>query len=428
LEFGPDGRLYVAQVDGGLEAYTLTRSGPNAYAVSATEHIGLIAQIPNHDDDGTPDPGVTGRQVTGLLATGSATNPVLYVSSADPRGSFGGNAPTTDTNSGMVSRLTWTGTAWQQQDLVRGLPRSREDHGPNGLALDPATNTLYLAQGGHTNAGAPSRDFSYLREYAYSAAILAIDLSAIGAGPYDLPTLLDDRHPALSGPFGGDAGRHQAKVVPGSPVRIYAPGFRNPYDVVITRAGKLFAIDNGADAGFGGPPLGAGPGGTCTNAVNEGGTHKADSVHLVSGPGYYGGHPNPTRGNTANTFNRNLPQSPVPAANPIECDPRGPGHNGSLTTLPGSSNGFAEYTASNFGGRLRGDLVAANFYGNLYRIHLTATGDGVVKVTTLVANLGLAPLDVATQGDGGAFPGTVWVADFVKGTISVFEPSDYTGP
>ena len=422
LEFGPDGRLYVAQLSGTLKAYTIARSGPNAYAVTATEDIPLIGQIPNHDDDGAPNPSVTTRQVTGLLATGTAAHPVLYVTSSDPRGAFGGSATNTDTNSGVVSRLTWTGSAWQRLDLVRGLPRSEEDHAANGLALDKATNTLYLAQGGNTNDGAPSRDFSDLREYAYSGAILKIDLTAIGNSTYDLPTLSDSRHPGLTGPFGGDRGRHQAKLVPGSPAQVYAPGFRNPYDVVLTRAGKLFTIDNGHDAGFGGPPVGAGPGGTCTNAVNEGGTHDDDSVQLITGPGYYGGHANPTRGNTANTFD-NPPQSPVLAADPIECQPRGPKHNGSLTTLPASSDGFAEYKASNFGGQLAGSLIVANFYGDVYRVQLNGTGDGVVGTQVLFANAGTTPLDVATQGDGGAFPGTIWVADFGAGTVVVFEPN-----
>ena len=57
------------------------------------------------------------------------------------------------------------------QDLVRGLPRSEENHASNGLALDPVNNKLYIAQGGNTNMGAPSNNFALLPEYALSAAI-----------------------------------------------------------------------------------------------------------------------------------------------------------------------------------------------------------------------------------------------------------------
>ena len=63
-------------------------------------------------------------------------------------------------------------------------------------------------------------------------------------------------------------------------------------------------------------------GATCRSLTATGGTlHERDrtsraprtatALHLVTGPGYYGGHPNPTRGNTTNTFNAPDPQSPV---------------------------------------------------------------------------------------------------------------------
>src|ERR671912_1198366 len=43
LQFGPDGRLYVAQQDGTIKAYTIQRTGANAYSVTNTETINLIA-------------------------------------------------------------------------------------------------------------------------------------------------------------------------------------------------------------------------------------------------------------------------------------------------------------------------------------------------------------------------------------------------
>src|SRR6185436_5489872 len=113
-----------------------------------------------------------------------------------------------------------------------GLPRSEENHSSNGLALDPATNTLYIAQGGHTNMGAPSHNFAMLPEYALSAAILSVNLNAIGNTTYDLPTLDDETRPGVNDsndPFGGNDGKNQAKLVPGGPVQVYSSGFRNPY-------------------------------------------------------------------------------------------------------------------------------------------------------------------------------------------------------
>ena len=426
--FGPDGRLYVADLSGLIRAYTVTRDAANTYRVTATETIPLVRQIPNHDDDGTLDPNITSRLMTGMLVTGTAANPVIYATSSDPRIGAGttGGILNPDTNSGVVSRLTRSGSTWTRTDLVRGLPRSLENHATNTMVLDPATNTLFVAQGGNTNMGAPSTNFAFLPEYAYSGAILSVDLAAIGNTTYDLPTLVDEDHPTLVGPFGGDFGKHQAKLTPSSPVQIYAPGFRNPFSMVKTRLGKFYAIDNGPNGGWGAPPVGAGPGGACTNEVNEPGTDDRDSLHLVSGPGYYGGHANPTRGNTANTFNTSNPQSPVPAANPIECIPKDSSTNGSIATFDSGTTGMAEYTASNFDGQMSGDLIVGSYYGSVFRAHLDTMGN-VIRTEVLFSNVAARPLDVAVQGDTGAMPGTIWVPDYTTGAITVFEPNDFGG-
>src|SRR5438876_8438309 len=76
LQFGSDGRLYVSQYDGTIHAYDVVRNGANDYAVTSAETITAIREIGNHGDDGTPDPDVTGRLVTGLLVVGTAARPV----------------------------------------------------------------------------------------------------------------------------------------------------------------------------------------------------------------------------------------------------------------------------------------------------------------------------------------------------------------
>jgi hypothetical protein len=427
--FGPDGRLYVAQFDGLIKVYTVARNATNAYVVTATETIDLIQRIPNHDDDGTLNPAVTTRMITGLLLAGSAAMPVIYVASSDSRVGGGPDATETnlDTNSGIVSQLTWSGTAWLKRDVVRGLPRSEENHATNTLVLDQATNTLYVAQGGNTNMGAPSHNFNFLPEYAYSAAILKVDLNTIGTSTYDLPTLVDEDHPTLTGPFGGNGGKRQARVTPSSPVQVYAPGFRNPFALVKARSGNLYAVDNGSNAGWGNVPVNAGAGGTCTNAVNEPGSDQADSLHRIIGPGYYGGHANPTRGNRANTFNQTNPQSPVPVANAVECDPRGPSANGSIIGFTTATTGMAEYRAGNFANQMNGDLLVASFYGGLSRVELNAAGTAVTATNVLFSNVGTHPIDVATMGDTDAFPGTIWIPDLADGSIVVVEPDDYGG-
>jgi glucose/arabinose dehydrogenase len=363
------------------------------------------------------------RLVTGMLVTGTPSRPVLYVSSSDPRIGAGlsGKDRDIDTNSGVISRLTWTGSEWKRVDLVRGLPRSEEDHATNGLALDPVTQTLYVAQGSNTNAGAPSEKLGNLPEYALSAAVLRIDLRRIGESTYDLPTLRGD-----DDPFGGAGGRNQARLVSGGPVQVHAPGFRNSYDIVLTSKGRLYTSQNGGAAEWGDPPANEGPNGQCTNEPREPGHYDEDSLHLVL-PGEYYGHPNPTRGNRANTFDG---RSPVERANPLECDYRRPKDRDPVVLFPTSTNGLAEYTASSFGGAMKGDLLAASFDTNVYRLVLNPRGDRAVK-RPLIS--GSAPLDVTAQGDRDPFPGTIWVANyngFVQPTsrpnLFVFEPNDGT--
>jgi len=430
VQFGPDGRLYVTEQNGLLRAYDIVRNGPDDYQVTASEEITLIQEIVNRNDDGTLNPAVTGRLVTGILVVGTPTNPVIYVASSDPRigGGPAGTDLNLDTNSGILSRLTWNGASWDKLDLVRGLPRSEENHGPNGIQLDEATNTLYLASAGNTNSGAPSNNFALLPEYALSAAILSIDLTAIGETTYDLPTLDDEDQPGIdvTDPFGGNNGKNQALLVPGGPVQVFASGFRNAYDLVLTSNGRFYAVDNGPNAGWGDVPIGEGPEGNATNEVNEPGLTYGDGLHFITGAGYYGGHPNPTRSNPANTFNPTNPQSPVSVANPIESDFLIPGvEDASLIVFGNSTNGIVEYTSSAFGGALQGDLLVASFDNTIKRITLNAAGDQVVSSENLFSNVGFRPLDVTTGT--GSFDGSIWVVDVALGTVYVFEPSVTSG-
>ena len=433
LDFGPDGRLYVAQQDGLIKAYTIVRLGPNNYIVTDTEDIDIVQQIPNHDDDGTFNATVTTRQVLGVHLSGDSLNPIMWVSSSDPRIGAGvlGVDLNLDTNSGVISKVYKDSTgAWVREDWVRGLPRSEENHASNGIELDEVNNILYLAQGGNTNAGTRSNNFAGAPEYAYSAAILAIYLDSISSFPYDLPTLDDEDRFGVNDfndPFGGNNGKNQAILEVDGPVQVYAGGFRNPYDVIITENGRMYTWDNGANAGWGDFPL------SCADTTREGGLTYQDGLHFVSGEGYYGGHPNVIRGDRNNTFNPTNPQSPVPAAleNPEECLWLEPGVDDSTIVLhPASSNGLAEYTATNFDSAITGYLLCATFDGKIVQVELNEEGNalGGSGKQTFAGGFGAIPLDVIAVGDDGPFPGTVWTANiFATFPINVFEPNDYGG-
>jgi len=356
LQFGPDGRLYVAQQDATIYVYTIERvvdnDGNVSYNVLATETISIVKnQTPNHNDDGSVN-STQARQMTGLLVAGTAENVVLYVTSSDSRISVG-NDSGLDTNSGIISQLTWNGSEWEKIDLVRGLPRCEENHAINGLDLDPNTNKLYVQMGGNTNKGAPGNNFSGTPEYFFAGALLRVDLNQLDAMPvytdlrtntafkYDLPTLNDPTrtnidntspdfpyapgHPMYNAsidpgdPFGGNNGLNQAIPEAGGPVEIFVPGFRNAYDVVLTDDGRIYTSDNGPNGGWGGMPLIYTADGTLkgnqsnsvayepengdyiTNEFNENGSKgHGDPLHFVGTtsdlPGtYYGGHPVPIR-------------------------------------------------------------------------------------------------------------------------------------
>jgi len=442
LDFGPDGRLYVSQQNGEIEAFELTRNGENDYEVTDTEEITAVQDVPNHDDDGSYNPNVNNRQVTGLTVEGTESTPVIYVTSSDPRIGAGGSHTDSglDTNSGVVSRLTQTDTGWDHDMLVRGLPRSEENHATNGIQYDPEENVLYVAQGGHTNKGAPSDNFALTPEYALSAAILSIDLDQIDGMTekdaantdasylYDLPTRSPEST-QTGGPFGGLDGENMANWTAGSPVDVYSPGFRNPYDVALSEDGELYATDNSANPGWGGIVVDEGPQGVCTNAQNEQDEFSAAGVYHIEGEDYYGGHPNPTRGNPDSEFGDAVADG---LHDPVNCDFIAPTNSSSpsqaLETYGPTPQGMDVYPASNFGGAMKGDLLLAMWNsGDVERVELNADGTEAVSSEPIFENIGSNPLDVHAQGDAGPFPGTVWAATYGSNDVTVFEPNDYDG-
>lgn len=530
LAFGPDGRLYVLQIDGTIDVFEIERRGPDDYAVIGAEEIVSVRNHPNHDDDGSSNASI-GREATGLAVGGTASNPVLYASSSDSRVGGPSGDKDLDTNSGVITRLAWQGVDrddpsgfWEGVDLVRGLPRSEENHATNGIEIASIGGRDYLlvAQGGHTNAGSPSTNFAWSTEYALAAALLAVDLTTLESMPvssdggrdfvYDLPTLDDPTRANANGiedpdapgydgvdlldPWGGNDGLNQAVIVPGGPVQIFSPGYRNAYDLVLTESGAVYVTDNGANGGWGGYPDGEGLAGNATNAYRPGepGSNGADPVygdpqvnnqdHLsrvtddvesyVFGS-FYGGHPAPVRANPAGAglFTRgshssdpgdsngngytddwfrtvpydpsaggeagdpsralpaDWPPVPIASANPVEGDFRNPGGanpdgpvDDILGTWGNNSNGIDEYTASNFGGAMQGDLIAGRSGGRLHRVQLNPDGSLDTLSQDWISNLGGNPLGITANGDADPFPGTIWVATF-NADIVVLEPQDF---
>jgi hypothetical protein len=516
LNFGPDGRLYVVEYTGAIKILTIERLGPLTYNVIDNEVLDGILTIQDYNDDGTVS-NASARETIGIAVGGTAVNPVFYISSSDIRigaGSGGGNGDVgLDTNSGIITRFSFNGTSWDVVDIVRGLPRSEENHATNGLELATinGTNYLVVAQGGHTNGGSPSINFVLTCEYALSGAVLAIDLDMLDTMPtlddngrsyiYDIPTLDDPTRPNVDGitdpdtpgytgediydPFGGNDGLNMAIVVPGGPVQILSPGYRNAYDLVVTENGALYVSDNGANQGWGGFPANEG-GGSVTNAYinpQPGDTgadsdgefiNNADHLQLVTTDletytfnSFYGGHPNPVRANplsaglytdnssslgafgppiwrtqvydpdgttpgSTTNANEGLPSNwpPVQIANSVEGDWSGPGipnpegpDDNPVVIWGTNTNSIDEYTATNFDSALQGNLLAGHSGGNIRRVILSADGASGTLEPTFFSGIGGNVLGLTCNSDTDIFPGTVWAGAF-NGIITVFEPQD----
>ncbi len=106
-----------------------------------------------------------------------------------------------------------------------------------------------------------------------------------------------------------------------------------------------------------------------------------------------------------------------------------------MLTFTSSTNGLTEYTASNFGGSLKGSLLSASYDGYIDKIGLTSDGSDVTNSRSSVnklnqdahfaSNFGTQPLDIIAQGDNDVFPGTVWVTLYGSKAIAIFEPQDF---
>lgn len=318
LVWGPDGRLYITEVDGDVKVLTVAFGDSNLaddddtaqFFVTESTTVELIkGAVQNHDDDGIEN-NSGNRQVTGIdvtqqyddtgnLMTLPDGTPMvtMYVTSSDNRIGAGGDGDDAniDTNSGVITMMTQTGPdSWTAIDIVRGLPRSEENHATNGLeviqefAPDGVTllsERMIVANGGNANTGAPSNNFAGQQEQPLSAAILEVDLTMLKGMPvldddgrayvYDIPTLNDPARTDVgdddvNDPFGGNDGRNSAKLLDDGPVSIYSPGYRNAYDVEVTDDGRVWTYDNGANNSWGGRPIGeAGDNGGATDNAQD---------------------------------------------------------------------------------------------------------------------------------------------------------------
>lgn len=364
LAFGPDGRLYVAQLNGQIWALTLSGGAIAEVDIIAPKEVlqDVLGIAFNPNDAPAP-------------ITLYASHTALFAKDGEPY-------------AGTISKLV--GPDFERLDIVTGLPVSTVEHGTNGIAFD-ASGALYIAQGGTTNAGIPSERHSR-PETPVSSAILIAELqdpSFDGAILYNPPGEVSSTVDWA----GGD-------------VRVFASGFRNPYDLVVHSNGMMYATDNGPNVPDGARSL------SCDSEGDD--PFGEDELNLVIEGGYYG-HPNRNRGRTDQR------QCTYRAAADSSTESSAP-----IATLgfSNSANGLAEYVSDAFGGRMRGDLIYVEWArGRIWRVVLSDDGTGVLAISQLVQETLDMPLDVVVAADG-----TVFVAEMDGDRITFFAPVESGSP
>ncbi|AFZ68639.1 NPCBM/NEW2 domain-containing protein [Deinococcus peraridilitoris] len=313
---------------------------------------------------------------------------------------------------GKISRLrvdtgvTFAGTL---EDYVVGLPRSIKDHMSNSLAFGP-DGKLYLTQGSMSAAG--DADGYWVRaEHLLSGAVLQIDARRTANLPIDVQTEDYEGTPGTYNP-----------LAEGAPVKVFASGVRNAYDLVWHTNGFLYLPTNGTAAGGNAP---ASPDGSVPALTGV--PTQPDFLYKTKTAGAYFGHPNPRLGHyvlnggnptSAQDVAEVVTQSPYqgyPVGVRPDSNYRAPSWTFGFNRSP---NGAIEYRSNTFGGALKNRLLVVEYANGNNILALTVNAEGNVsrsETIGIASDTALVnPLDLAEDGRNG----NLYVAELVNPTSS----------
>lgn len=403
VEIGPDGKLYASTVDGLIQRWTIGADGK----LSSRQTITTI-----QDANGGQ------RLVSGFAFDPASTssNPIIWVN----------NSQYAFTNAsdwtGKLSKL-WGSDLQNYQDVITGLPRAARDHLNNQPVFGP-DGKLYFAQGSSSAMGAPDNAWGLRAEHLLTAAVLQLDLTKL---PGTLP--LDVQTEGVASPYDPFASN--------APLKIYATGTRNTYDLLFHSNGHLYAPTNGSAANGATPASPSNPFssnridqpiyGNYTGPVVPGIAQNTQTEHdwlfNVDYRGYYG-HPNPSRyewvlngGNpTSGVDPYQVPQYPV--GTQPDRNYRGVAFDFGQNYSP---NGVIEYTGGAFGGALTGKILIARYSGGDDIIMLTPDANGnIVAAETGIAGFKgfVDPLDLVED----PVTGNIYVAEYGGQKLTLLKP------
>lgn len=394
LKFGPDGKLYTTTIDGKIIRYNVNSDG----TLGAGQTINTII-----NREGGP------RMVLSIdfHPSSTASNLIAYVSHGQYAGLPG--IPLADNFTGKITRLSGANLE-TASDTVTGLPRSVKDH-QNYQAVFGPDGKLYVNVSSMSAMGAPDNAWGLKSEVLMSAAILQVDVAAIGTGSVNVRT---EGVTTPYNPFATNA-----------PVKIYARGLRSAYDILFHSNGSMYSATNGSAAG-GNTPAKPGVSGTALTNVST----QNDYLFRILQNGYYG-HPNPLRseyilqaGNPTSGFDPGeIEATPErPAAYPVGTQPestyRGFVYNFGKNYSP---NGMIEYKGNAFNGVLNGKILVVRYSGGDDILVLEPGSNGTIAG----AKSGYAgftgfidPLDIAQHPTNGF----LYVAEYGGQRITLLRP------
>ncbi|MBT2595494.1 choice-of-anchor D domain-containing protein [Arthrobacter sp. ISL-72] len=400
MAFGPDGKMYASTIGQGIFRFTVAADG----TLSNMEDLGHA-----------------GRAIIGLVfdKASTATDPKVWITST--------TANTFNETGKWVSGISLLSGARLQNEaqIFSHLPRSQADHLTNSMTYGP-DGRLYFMQGSNQAAGDLDNSWGQRGETLLTAATLVFDPAdpavqqAVSTGvPIDVQT--------------GDGGTYNP-YSPSAPLKIFATGIRNAYDLVWHSNGHLYVPTNGTAGGANSPGVVRNADGTYTRVAADGipgystvngqdvtaqcqrRNYNGGSVPAIGNQptqrdllfdvvqgGYYG-HPNPERCEwVLNEGNDplNPPQSPgqggskYPSGTKADPNYRGIAYDFEFNKSP---NGALEYKSNTFGGQLKGRVLVTRFSNNNDLIFLQpdrATG----KILGAQTSVGIT--DVANSMIGG---------------------------
>jgi regulation of enolase protein 1 (concanavalin A-like superfamily) len=404
VTIGPDHKLYASTIDGLIQRFSISGDGSLGSAQTIT-----TVQTSNGGS----------RAITGIAFDPSSTagNLILWVSHSQ-----GVLTNATDWT-GKISKLTGSNLT-NYQDVVIGLPRSISDHMNNQLVFGP-DGLIYFAQASNTAMGAPDSTWGNRSEHLLNAAILQLDPSKISNFPLNVQT---ESTPNPYDPFAANA-----------PLKIYASGVRNSFDLVWASNGHLYAPTNGSASGgatpgspnpaFSNSRIDQGIYGNYTGPVVPGISKitqtEDDWLFDVQNLGYYG-HPNPSRyewvmngGNPTSGLD-DAEVSQYPVGTQPDRNYRGAAFDFGAHYSP---NGIIQYSGGAFSGALNGKILVVRYSGGDDIAILTPNADGSISPAMLTGLPGMTgfvdPVDL-TEDQSTGF---LYVAEYGGQKITLLRPN-----